>query len=159
MTKLETDWWLEIEKNYASTVKLRMELFEKHGKSVLDHLPGSELAAKELMEMALQFYCARYPKYFSLQQDATEGFIFINRILNTATIVKDHHPLQVLLRNIPEDFAIMIRDPTDGYYYLRGGIICSSLGWSLGTKMGMQLKEIHDPIPDYKEKMEFSMDR
>ncbi len=69
------------------------------------------------------------------------------------------HSLQVLLENVPEDFAVMVRNPADGFYYFRAGVICSSLGWSVGTKIGMQLKEIHSPIPDYKEKMEFSMDR
>jgi hypothetical protein len=33
------------------------------------------------------------------------------------------------------------------------------LGWNVGTKIGLQLHEIHEPIPDYKEKMQFSMDR
>jgi len=42
---------------------------------------------------------------------------------------------------------------------IRGGCICSALGWNVNSKLGMQLKEIHKPIPDYKEKMEFSMDR
>jgi len=69
------------------------------------------------------------------------------------------HPLHVLLQNVPEDFAIMLRNPGDGMYYFRAGLLCSSLGWNVDTKLGMQLKEIHKPIPDYKEKMEFSMDR
>jgi hypothetical protein len=33
------------------------------------------------------------------------------------------------------------------------------MGWNVGTKIGLQLHQIHDPIPDYKEKMQFSMDR
>lgn len=65
----------------------------------------------------------------------------------------------MLLENVPEDFAVMLRNPDDGFYYLRAGVLCSSLGWNVSTKIGMQLKKIHEPIPDYKEKMEFSMDR
>lgn len=156
---METDWWLELDKNYVSTVKFRLDLFEQYGKQVLDCLPGSELAVKELMEMALQFYCARYPQLFSLEHNSGEGYIFHNSILSTKTVIKDHPPLQILLHNIPEDFAIVLRNPDDGKYYFRAGIICSSLGWNVATKIGMQLREIHAPIPDYKEKMEFSMDR
>lgn len=159
LTKLETDWWLEVEKNYASTIQQRLDIYEKNGKSVLDYLPGSELATKELMEMALQFYCVRYPQYFALHKDPVKGHVFKNGILKSETVIRDHHPLHVLLRNIPEDFAVMLRNPSDGYYYLRAGVICSALGWNLGVKLGLQLKEIHSPIPDYKEKMEFSMDR
>ena len=155
---METDWWLELENTYVSTVKQRMELFKQHGPSVLDWLPGSELACKELMEMALQFYSARYPQHFALEQRAS-GWVFKNGLLKTETDLRQYHPLHILLQNVPEDFGIMIRNPEDGYYYFRAGVICSSLGWNLGTKLGMQLKEIHAPIPDYKEKMEFSMDR
>ncbi|KAI4142871.1 MAG: hypothetical protein L6R39_004786, partial [Caloplaca ligustica] len=160
LTKLETDWWLELEQKYTKSIQERKDLFAKHGKLVLDYLPGSELACKEIMEMALQFLCARYPHYFSLSRsDDGKSHIFHNAILKNRTVVKDLHPLHVLLENVPEDFAIMVRNPDDGYYYLRAGVLCSSLGWNLGTKLGMQLKEIHSPIPDYKEKMEFSMDR
>ncbi|KAI9676183.1 MAG: hypothetical protein M1817_000928 [Caeruleum heppii] len=156
LTRLESDWWLELDKNYALRIKQRNELYQKHGKAVLDYLPGSEIACKELMEMCLQFVCARYPQHFSLSPDKCT---FHNSILQTETDLKATHPLHTLLQNIPEDFAIMLRDPESGFYYFRAGVICSSLGWNVGTKIGMQLKEIHAPIPDYKEKMQLSMDR
>ena len=109
--------------------------------------------------MALQFYCARHPHFFRLDHTPADGYVFRNALLQTDTVVKRFHPLHVLLHNVAEDFAIMLRNPDDGQYYLRGGVLCSALGWNIGTKLGLQLKQIHDPIPDYKEKMEFSMDR
>ncbi|KAF2086487.1 hypothetical protein K490DRAFT_74428 [Saccharata proteae CBS 121410] len=154
--KMETDWWLELQSNYAETIRQRQEIFAKVGHRVLNGLPGSELACKELMEMCLQFICARYPQYFRLD---LEKMVLYNGILKTETHIKKEHPLRVILDNIPEDFGIMLRDPTNGYYFLRAGLICSSLGWDLGSKMGMRLDEIHQPIPDYKEKMQKSMDR
>ncbi|KAH7417247.1 hypothetical protein BKA64DRAFT_294737 [Cadophora sp. MPI-SDFR-AT-0126] len=154
--KMETDWWLEIENNYAARVKERQDLFKEYGSKVLDYLPGSELACKELMEMCLQFYCARYPAHFSLSDDKK---VFHNRLLGTEAIIKRFHPLHILLNNVPEDFAIVLRNEQDGMYYFRAGVICSSLGWNVGTKIGLQLEAIHGKIPDYKEKMSFSMDR
>lgn len=159
LTKMENEWWLELEKTYAARIAEREQLFEKHGKLVLNYLPGSELGCKEVMEMALQFLCARYPHYFRLSHTPEKGHAFHNGILKSETIIKDMHPLHVLLHNVPEDFAVMLRNPEDGKYYFRAGILCSSLGWSVDTKLGLQLKDIHAPIPDYKEKMEFSMDR
>jgi Protein of unknown function (DUF3445) len=108
------------------------------------------------MEIALQFLCARYPQYFSLSEDKKT---FNNEILGTRQAVNEKHPLLVMLDNIPEDFAIMLRNPDTGYYHFRAGMICSALGWNVGTKIGLQLHQIHAPIPDYKEKMQFSMDR
>ncbi|KAH8719283.1 hypothetical protein GQ44DRAFT_741992 [Phaeosphaeriaceae sp. PMI808] len=156
LTKMEPDWWLEIENTYEERIQERQDLLAKHGDAVLQALPGSELACKELMEMSLQFLCARYPQYFSLDMD---NMLFHNSILNTKTNLKETQPLHVLFNNIPEDFAIMLRDEKTGFYLFQAGIICSALGWNVASKIGMRLHEIHAPIPDYKEKMQFSMDR
>jgi hypothetical protein len=162
--KMEPDWWLELENTYILRISQRKELFEKHGKNVLDCLPGAEASCRELMEMALQFLVARYPHCFSLKykpQSVTQptGIVFINRILNKEFHLDGIDPLLVLLENVPEDFAIMIPNSNTGDYELRAGVICSSLGWTLGTKIGMNLQGIHQPIPDYKEKLSLSMDR
>jgi hypothetical protein len=156
LTKLEPNWWIELENTYAERITQRKDLYAKYGESVISWLPGSELACKELMEMVLQYLTLRYPQYLSL---ASDNKTFENKILGTTQNVTEKHPLLVLLDNVPEDFAIMLRNPDTGYYHFRAGIICSALGWNLGTKIGMQLHEIHEPIPDYKEKMQFSMDR
>jgi hypothetical protein len=153
---MEPNWWLEVESTYLSRITERRRLYDEHGTKVLDYLPGSNFACKELMEMCLQFYCARYPALFSLSGDKRT---FHNRLLGQNTDIRSMHPLLVLLHNIPEDFAIVLRNEIDGLYYFRAGVICSSLGWNVSTKIGMALKDIHKPIPDYKEKMAFSMDR
>ena len=147
---------MELDKSYAAVIKQRQELFDQYGDNTLRRLPGSELATKELMEMCVQFLCARYPQHFSLD---LERMILHNGILGTDTDLTAVEPLHVLLHNVPEDFAIMIRDPETGLYSFRAGMIMSSLGWDLGSKIGLKLHEIHAPIPDYPEKMEFSMDR
>ncbi|ORY15177.1 hypothetical protein BCR34DRAFT_191115 [Clohesyomyces aquaticus] len=156
LTKLEPDWWLELENTYEKRIKQRQALFKQHGEGVLQALPGSELACKELMEMALQFLCARYPQYFRLDREKMK---FYNGILNTEADLKNSHPLHVILNNVPEDFAITLREPESGHYYFQAGVICSALGWNVASKIGLRLHEIHAPIPDYKEKMQFSMDR
>ncbi len=156
LAKLEPEWWLELEGTYFERIEQRHNIYKKNGKLVLQYLPGSELACKELMEMCLQFYCSRYPQYFTLN---TQEKVFHNKLLGTATCLKVMHPLHVLLHNIPEDFAVMVRNPEDGLYYFRAGLLCSALGWNVDTKIGKRLHEIHEPVPDYKEKMQFSMDR
>lgn len=155
MKKLETDWWIELENTYKERIAQRKALYEKHGKAVLDWMPGSELVCKELMEMVLQFICARYPQYFSIRDDR----ILVNKILETEQDIRAKPPLEILMDNVPEDFGITLRDDKTGLYAFRAGVICSSLGWNVGTKIGLLLHEIHGPVPDYKEKMKFSMDR
>lgn len=123
LTKLESDWWLELENTYKSRIAQRQSLYAQHGEAVLQWLPGSELACKELMEMVLQFLCARYPQYFSLSISPSDPSktIFENRILNTTQVIQEKHPLLVLLDNVPEDFTLMLRNPATGYYHFRAG--------------------------------------
>ncbi|KAI4722075.1 hypothetical protein E4T48_01689 [Aureobasidium sp. EXF-10727] len=154
--KLEPDYWLELDKDYATRIKQRQDLFVTHGTSVLDSLLGTELATKELLEMVLQFLCSRYPAHFTLNP---RTLIFTNRLLGTEINLRNVDALECLLNNVPEDFAIVVRDPQTGSYCFRAGVICSALGWSLATKLGKELKNIHAEVPDYKEKIEVSMDR
>ncbi|KAF2836810.1 hypothetical protein M501DRAFT_939190 [Patellaria atrata CBS 101060] len=135
LTKMEPDWWLELEDTYIKRVKQRCEIFEKVGHHVLAGLPGSELACKELMEMCLQFLCVRYPHYFNLDK---ENMKFENKILETITDLKTTPPLHVIIQNVPEDFGIMLRNPETGLYQLRAGVICSALGWNKPTDKPIQ---------------------
>lgn len=153
---MDPDYWLELEQSYRIRIQQRQELYLRHGRSVLDYLPGSELACHELMEMALQFLCTRYPNCFQLLNHQTT---LRNTILNTETNLTLLHPLHVLLNNIPEDFTLTPRNPETGSYHLRAGIICSSLGWTLGSKLGQDIDTIHAPVPEYKSKISFSMNR
>lgn len=155
LTKLEPDWWIELENTYKSRIAQRKTLYTQHGTAVLNALPGSELACKELMEMVLQFICTRYPQHFTL----VDNQVLQNHILATEQHIRAKHPLEILLDTVPEDFALMMRDENSGFYCLRAAVICSALGWNVATKIGRRLDEIHAPIPDYKEKMQFSMDR
>ncbi|KAJ3530381.1 hypothetical protein NM208_g9350 [Fusarium decemcellulare] len=147
--RMDPDFWIELESSYAERIRQRQQICAKHGKAAMQALPGSELACKELMEMVLQFLCARYPGYFQL----VGGNIFVNHILGTRHDLAKEEPLHVLRDNVPEDFALTLREKA-GQYVFRAGIICSSIGWSLGRKMGLDLDAIHQPVPDYKEKMQ-----
>ncbi|KAJ7771755.1 hypothetical protein B0H16DRAFT_1514610 [Mycena metata] len=156
LKNMDPDRWIELESTYRTRIQQRMQLYSQHGKKIIDALPGSELACQELMEMVVQFVCARYPRQF--QFDTASG-IFHNRILNISSDTKTTQPLVLLLQHIPEDFLITLEDKKTGLYVFRAGVSCSSVGWNVSTKIGLPLHEIHKPVPDYKEKMEFSMNR
>ncbi|KAJ0163380.1 hypothetical protein CTA2_3086 [Colletotrichum tanaceti] len=154
LSKMDPDFWIELENTYRDRIAERRDLYAENGEGVLAALPGSELACKELAEMVFQFVCARYPNQFR-----REGGVLVNGILGTTTDLAETEPLTALLDNVPEDFGVMMRDPETGRYVLRAGVVCSSVGWKMGEKMGLGLPGIHKAVPDYKEKMEFSMDR
>lgn len=153
---MDPDFWIELESTYRERVAQRKALFTAHGKKVLDYMPGSEAACTELAEMAIQFLCARYPTQFRFEP---ESGMFYNGILDEWSDTKTMEPLVFLLNTVPEDFLIVQKDEKTGLYFFRAGVGCSAVGWSIATKIGKPLNEVHGPVPHYKEKMEFSMDR
>ncbi|KAF3222752.1 hypothetical protein TWF192_008795 [Orbilia oligospora] len=163
LTRLEPNWWLELEDTYSTRLLQRSQILREYKTKVIDrHLDISnpwrvEVACKELMEMVIQFLCSRYPQYFYFN---TSKFVFLNRILGKEFEVYKMDPLDFVFQNVPEDFAIVMPDDgRGGKYVFVAGMICSSVGWDLGEKIGKVLGEIHGVVPEYKEKMERSMDR
>ncbi|KAG9318249.1 hypothetical protein JVU11DRAFT_330 [Chiua virens] len=108
------------------------------------------------MEMVIQHVCQRYPNQFYYDNWTS---MFSNNILGTKVDTRTVHPLVFFLENIPEDFMFVQEDPETGLYVLRAGVSTSAVGWNISQKIGKPLNRIHGPVPDYKEKMEFSMDR
>lgn len=106
--------------------------------------------------MVIQFLCARYPIQFDF--DKHTG-LFRNHITKSISRINTIDPWMFLLENVPEDFLITQKDEETGLYVMRAGIACSALGWNIDLKMGQPLYKIHDDVPDYKEKLRFSMDR
>lgn len=154
--KFEPDWWVELEQNYLKTMAARLNLLKEHSSRIFFQGPGADLAARELMEMLLQFLCKRYPQHFALS--AADDALFHNRLLNTTTNLTTTPPLRVLFENVPEDYAIMLRHEADGFYYLRAAMVCSSVGWHIGQHRDRPLRAIHTEVPD-AGRMAMSMDR
>jgi hypothetical protein len=42
---------------------------------------------------------------------------------------------------------------------LQGYVTCFPAGFNTKEKFGLKLRDIHKPVPGYKEKLELSMDR
>ncbi|KAK0647111.1 hypothetical protein B0T16DRAFT_458975 [Cercophora newfieldiana] len=155
LMKFEPDWWVELEKNYRETMAERQKILKEHSSLIFFQGPGADLAVRELMEMLLQFLCQRYPQHFSLSEDFA---LFRNGLLGTTTDLRTTPPLKVMFDNVPEDYAIMLRNEDDGFYYLRAAMTCSSVGWHVGMHRDKPLRSIHTHVPD-ADKMAMSMDR
>ncbi|KAG6876507.1 hypothetical protein C0992_012682 [Termitomyces sp. T32_za158] len=167
LKRFEPDFWLELESTYLDRLEQRKKLYAQYKTDVLNALPGSSSACVELAEMVIQFLCARYPRHFTFMSSTG---VFNNRILDqevgtTAWRQKGKgegagiKALEFLFQHVPEDFLVMQENTVTGKYELRAGIACSALGWTIKHKLGKPLHEIHEPIPDYKEKLQNSMDR
>ncbi len=194
LTRLDPDYWLELERGYRASLAVRHALLAEHGERVVFCSGGGEggpekgqttvdLACRELLEMALQFLCRRYPPLFCLEQEERpekEGAppataVFFNRVLGTRTPLPPDLDgracLRILFDHVPEDFAIMLRSSGNagkgdggdgggtGRYVLRAAAVCSSVGWHIGQHRDRPLGAIHTGVTDYAARMARSMDR
>lgn len=71
-------------------------------------------------------------------------------------------PLDTLrtLGGLVEDDLLFLLPSEDGdSYTLRGLVTCFPNGFDTSQKLNLKLRDIHKPVPEYKEKLEKSMDR
>ncbi|KAF3902883.1 hypothetical protein AA313_de0208401 [Arthrobotrys entomopaga] len=166
LSKLDPDFWIELESTYLARLAQRHRLYEEHKTKIIDYRPGPSaadaerlsMACRELMEMVIQFLVVRYPHYFSLD---VSKMVLYNGILDKQFDLLNIDPLMVVFKNVPEDFVVMMDDTEGdrtGEYICRAGVICSSIGWNLGEKIGKGLGEIHGGVP-HMDRMGASMAR
>lgn len=157
LMKYDPNWWIELEQNYPRTMAARQALLQKHTSSIFFQSPSplAELAVRELSEMLLQFLVHRYPRHFALSADKS---VFHNYLLGTTTNLLTTPPLRAIFDNAPEDYAVMLRNEDDGFYYLRAAMVCSSVGWHIAQHRDAPMKKIHTHVPD-ADRMQMSLDR
>jgi hypothetical protein len=63
-----------------------------------------------------------------------------------------------VFENIPEDYSIMLRDESDGFYRLRAAMVCSSVGWDVAQHRDSAIPSIHTHVPD-AHKINMSIER
>ncbi|MBL8643145.1 MAG: DUF3445 domain-containing protein [Rhodospirillaceae bacterium] len=129
--------WLERAPADAETLALRARLISDVPGVVLGLLPQGEAATLEL------------------------GCILAARDgLTPPTTARD--ALMLVGRNYVEDICILTKDGS-GPYLLTAGVICFPNRWRLSEKLGKPMLAVHDPVPEYAEKLgaqvDFFLDR
>jgi hypothetical protein len=67
--------------------------------------------------------------------------------------------LKLLGENLDEDFLLLLPSSDGDGYVLKGYGTCFPAGFNTKEKFGLKLRDIHGPVPGYKEKIGLSMDR
>ncbi|KZF24857.1 hypothetical protein L228DRAFT_265370 [Xylona heveae TC161] len=67
--------------------------------------------------------------------------------------------LQILGAHVDQDFLFLLPAPDGDGYALYAFVTCCPNGFDSAEKLGKKLRDIHTPVPGYKEKLEKSMDR
>ncbi|WP_226672684.1 heme-dependent oxidative N-demethylase family protein [Rossellomorea aquimaris] len=152
---LEEPFCIEITSSYQDEIKLKRKLLSHHPDRCFQSRPYSLKAQWEITELVIQHLTQQYPQLFSFEVHDDE-WTFRNHILKeqTSFIPGDHstlsmEPLDFIGRHVQEDLILMME--RDGDLFLDAGQLCFPANWSLTFNTGMSFKEIHGPIPGFKE--------
>jgi hypothetical protein len=149
-----------MDKTYLTRLALRKEVIASHRRTVLQALPPSYAAIGELYTYLLKTYLpTRFPTMYSLSLDQSA---LLNKSTSEHLTLSPKSPfesLQILGENIDTDFLFLVPS-SDGDGYILGGFICCfPSGFDSEALLGKKIRDIHGPVPGYKEKLEKSMYR
>ena len=164
--------YLAFDKTYAERLKIRQSLMDEFGRETYDCDPKAEAAVMEMYEWMFGVYLPkRLPALFSLVEKRSDeklgdGHFLHNRVTGGHIPLKASSARQALYtlgKNVDGDILFLLPSSTaaDGspIYHLEAYVVCFPSGFSLPKKFRLPLASIHKPVPNYKEKLEKSMDR
>jgi hypothetical protein len=150
---------VEMDSTYLDRITLRRKVMEEY--------PGIALGASHKISKAVsEFYTwmfktylpTRYPTMFVLHSTTLENLVTSEHIPLTPPS-SSLEALRVLGSHIDHDFLFLLPSDNSEEYILEGFVVCFPSGFDTSKKCGMTLREIHGPVPKYKEKLALSMDR
>lgn len=161
-----------MDKTYKERITLRRQLLKDHHDIVVavkddDYIRN---AVSEFYRFIMGTYLpSRFPTMFkvhhteydsgkeSLLENLITGELVPTSLAKTKPVIS---ALETLGRHVDEEFLFLLpSDENPESYILEAYVTCYPSGFNTREKLGQQLKDIHGPVPSYKEKLEASMDR
>lgn len=131
--------WLEIDNNYAIETELKKDLLKNNRKTVLAALDQSLPAQLALLSFVEDELALNYPQIKNL------------------TPLEDESPLARAASIVQEDLVLM--QQVEGKMVLSAACVCFPSGWTLLDKMGLEMQDIHLPVPGLNDRIGQSIDR
>lgn len=154
-TPLELSNCIDITPHYIEEIKLKRQLLQEYPERCYQSLPHTMNGQWDILELVMEHLATNYPASFTLNKNGNDR-TFENKILQETHvfIVGDPatlpcQPLDFIGRHVQEDLIFMMQ--RDGDLYLDAGQLCFPANWSLAFDLGMSFREIHTPIPGFKE--------
>jgi hypothetical protein len=148
-----------MDKNYLQRVHLRRSIMEEHTGATLLADPRAKPAVDELYTWLVRTYLpTRFPSMFNLSSESLQNLV-TKESISLEPPMEPIAALRTLGSHLDEDFLILLPSLDGDGYVLNASVACFPAGFDTREKFGKKLREIHVPVPGYKEKLERSMDK
>ena len=152
--------WIHMDRGYLDRIRDRTWLIENKAEFTIGTGPLVNPAIEELFtEIMVDYLPRRYPTIFKTKEDTVQNLVTGCTYPRSASGLTPEMMLQFLGTNVEEDFYIMCPDKNDGEFHLRGYVACFPGGFLSPARVGESVREIHQPVPGYEEKLGRSVDR
>ena len=133
--------WLWRDEAFAEQMALRDDLIATRRDEVHAALPGSEAAAREVLDLVISDVLSR-PGY-------TREAEMIRRPDGVAVALDSDGPLVIAGRLVQEDLLVLA--PGTQGHVLVAALTAFPASWTLSEKIGRPLAAIHDPVTRYDD--------
>ncbi|KAJ5895255.1 hypothetical protein N7495_006946 [Penicillium taxi] len=157
-----------MDKNYLDRINLRKHILKQQPDECAVANAAAQPAINELYTWLMGTYLPqRFPTMFELlpskdgkpQQLSNLVTGDVHPVLPPSSGPTSTEALRIIGETVEEDFMILMPSSDGRGYSLQGIVACFPSSWSPKEKFGMTLREIHVPVPKYKEKLEMSLER
>jgi hypothetical protein len=152
--------WIRMDCGYLARIQERQRLIQHEPKSVMCTSPFANPAIEELYsEIMIDYLPHRYPTMFKTLGNTVHNVITGSTYPLSTSGLTPEHMLELLGVNVEDDFFFMCPDEIDGQFRLRGCIGCFPNGFLSPAHVGQSVREIHQPVPGYEERLGNGVDR
>lgn len=156
---------IEMDKNYLERITLRKKIMAEYEETVLGAEECVKAAVDELyIWLAGTYLPTRFPTMFQLLPATSDEPGYLHSLVTDEqlSLLPPDDPKDTLrlIGGLVEDDLFFLMPSDDGdSVTLKGFVTCFPNGFNTAKKLNLKLRDIHTPVPQYKEKLEKSMDR
>lgn len=147
-----------MDRNYAERMEFKKKIIEENGIDAMDCREGGYEGCAEMLDYLVEYLPRRFPGIFSLSADQKAIHNHITKESFDLSKPLKEHPLYIAGRLVEDDLNILVEGP-DGEYVLKAVLSAFPAGFKIQEKMDKPMSAIHKPVPLYKEKLAFSMNK
>ena len=152
LSPLQARPWIETDTDLGHYHRHKHRQRERYGERVYRADPGSTAAQRELAHRLLAHLTEEQGQLYRLE----EGTLVCEHG-GFSVPLEDDEPLWGCSLWVADDLVIMEKSGSE--YCLTAASLCSPSHWQLEEKFGRPMREIHDPIPGFHQKLTPRIDR
>lgn len=143
--------WLSIDLSRHLAMRAKDEVLRDHLSEAVITTAAGLAASDVLLELTLAHLSTWHTGQYSVSSESVRDCES-----GRSTPVDRGKPLETLARVLPQDFCVLTQ--VDGTWRMTAATVCFTSRWSLSSKMGLRVSEIHAPVPGYEQRVATAVD-